>query len=109
MSRAFGCRPDASCVPYAGSYSKAEMSKPFAAMVENWKMDETFKFAPTEFKADGNTVTMTAVIDCFTKAGKPIKGTEVHTAIVAPNADGVLQIKSWDVTQGSHHVEAFKQ
>jgi ketosteroid isomerase-like protein len=94
-------------VPYAGVYTLEDMKKPFDAMQKNWKMDQTFSFKPTEFKADGNTVTMTAEIDCVTTTGKPIKGTETHVAECALDENGCIKVKTWTVTGGAHHYSAF--
>lgn len=77
------------------------------AMFSSWKIDDTFHFEPTSFEADGCTVVMSADIDCLTAAGRHIKGTEAHTAVVAAGPTGALTIKSWVVSGSAHHAAAF--
>ena len=76
-------------------------------MFSSWKIDDTFHFEPTSFEADGCTVVMSADIDCLTAAGRKIKGTEAHTAVVAAGPTGALTIKSWVVSGSAHHAAAF--
>jgi len=98
-------------IPYGGKYINGEEGKgfeiPFKKMQESWVFDKDFVFKPTEFKANGNTVTMTAEIDCMTVGGKKIKGTETHVAVCERGANGILRTKSWTITNGKHHALAF--
>jgi len=98
-------------VPYGGKYIQGVEGKgfeiPFKKMQESWVFDKDFVFKPTEFKANGNVVTMTAEIDCMTVGGKKIKGTETHTAVCERDANGILKTKSWTVSNGKHHIQAF--
>jgi len=95
-------------VPYAGAFEGKDQFKAFGAMGKSWVFDEKFKQDPMNFKTDGMTVTMDVEVDITTTSGKKIKGKERHVGVCVADENGCLRLKSWTVTNGGHHVAAFK-